>query len=314
MSPEMSVNEQDGPSGHTRREIDSQPACWRRAAALAPAVAPSLAAPGERVAIIGCGTSWFIAQCAAALREAAGLGETDAFVASEAPLGRPYDRVIAISRSGTTTEVVRALASLPTGTPSVAVCGVADMPLATVAGESIVLGFADERSVVQTRFATTALALLRASFGASLEATIADAERALVDPVPGDLDRLERVQFLGTGWRVGLAAEAALKVREAAQAWAESYPAMDYRHGPIALAEPGTLAWFFGPVPAGLDREVAALGADVYRSELDPLAQLVLAQRLALALASHRGLDPDRPRNLTRSVVLPARGREGGVQ
>jgi fructoselysine-6-P-deglycase FrlB-like protein len=37
---------------------------------------------------------------------------------------------------------------------------------------------------------------------------------------------------------------------------------------------------------------------------LDPLVQLVLAQRLAVALAAHRGLDPDRPRHLSRSVIL----------
>ena len=45
-------------------------------------------------------------------------------------------------------------------------------------------------------------------------------------------------------------------------------------------------------------------GATAYRDGRDPLAQLVLAQRFALALAAHRGLDPDRPRLLTRSVVL----------
>ena len=37
---------------------------------------------------------------------------------------------------------------------------------------------------------------------------------------------------------------------------------------------------------------------------LDPLADLVRAQRLAVELAKNRGLDPDQPRNLTRSIVL----------
>jgi fructoselysine-6-P-deglycase FrlB-like protein len=36
------------------------------------------------------------------------------------------------------------------------------------------------------------------------------------------------------------------------------------------------------------------------------LAALVLAQRYAVAAADARGLDPDRPRSLTRSVILPA--------
>ena len=64
----------------TTAEIGSQPAMWQRAAELLPAVRHKLPAAGERVAVIGCGTSYFIAQAVAHLRESAGLGETDAFV------------------------------------------------------------------------------------------------------------------------------------------------------------------------------------------------------------------------------------------
>ncbi|MFD0886471.1 SIS domain-containing protein, partial [Streptosporangium algeriense] len=93
---------------HTEAEIASQPDCWRRAVTETPRDA--LPRPGERVAVIGCGTSWFVAQAYAVLREQAGQGETDAFAASEFPAGRPYDRVLALTRSGTTTEVLDALA------------------------------------------------------------------------------------------------------------------------------------------------------------------------------------------------------------
>jgi fructoselysine-6-P-deglycase FrlB-like protein len=57
-------------AGSTEAEIASQPACWLRAAGLAEAVAGVLPAHGERVAVVGCGTSWFIGQSYAALREA----------------------------------------------------------------------------------------------------------------------------------------------------------------------------------------------------------------------------------------------------
>src|SRR3712207_7559300 len=50
---------------------------------------------------------------------------------------------------------------------------------------------------------------------------------------------LFRSTFLGRGWTIGLANEAALKLRESAQAWTESYPAMEYRHGPISITAPG---------------------------------------------------------------------------
>src|ERR1700740_2849798 len=68
-----------------------------------PASAPApLPAPGERAAVIGCGSSLNVARCYAALREAAGQGETDAFPASEAPSTRRYDRMVFVSRTGTT--------------------------------------------------------------------------------------------------------------------------------------------------------------------------------------------------------------------
>jgi fructoselysine-6-P-deglycase FrlB-like protein len=80
---------------------------------------------------------------------------------------------------------------------------------------------------------------------------------------------------------------------------------MEYRHGPVSLAGPSSLVWILGtPDPAVAD-DVAATGATVVTASLDPLAELVRIQRLGLALAASRGLDPDRPRNLTRSVVLP---------
>jgi hypothetical protein len=48
-----------------------------------------------------------MAQAYAAAREAAGHGETDAFAASEMPIGRRYDRLVVLPRSATTTELVR---------------------------------------------------------------------------------------------------------------------------------------------------------------------------------------------------------------
>ena len=95
-------------------------------------------------------------------------------------------------------------------------------------------------------------------------------------------------------------------MREASQSWTESYPSMEYRHGPIAIAAPGRVTWQFGEAPDGLAADVAATGARFETSTLDPMAELVRAQRVALARARAKGLDPDQPRNLTRSVILEA--------
>jgi fructoselysine-6-P-deglycase FrlB-like protein len=292
----------------TTAEIATQPQCWRRAAALATASlgADMLPPAGDELAVVGCGTSWFMAQSFAALREADGRGRTDAFPASEFTADRGYPHVLALCRSGTTTEVVELLRGLPAGTRSTVVSAVPGSPAVEAAGRAILLDFADEESVVQTRFATTALALLRAALGEDVEALASDAERALAAPLPLDPAGVEQVSYLGAGWTYGLANEAALKLREAAQFWAEAYLAMEYRHGPISIAAPGRAVWPFGPLPPGLAGQIRATGAAlVDTSDLDPLAGLVLAQRYAVVAAEARGLDPDRPRSLTRSVILP---------
>ncbi|AUG79118.1 Sugar isomerase [Kitasatospora sp. MMS16-BH015] len=298
-------------TSRTAEELATQPENWRRAAGLAASAAPALPQRGERVAVVGCGTSWFMAQAYAALREAGGHGETDAFAASEYPEGRRYDRVLTITRSGTTTEVLDLLDRLKA--PTTAITATFDTPVHRSAGQAVVLDFADEESVVQTRFATTALALLRAHLeieGAlapgvrPVAAAAQDAEAALAEPLPPGWAGAEQISFLGRGWTNGLALEAGLKMREAAGAWTESYPAMEYRHGPVAIAAPGRLVWSFGEPPAGLAEQIAATGAELVTSALDPLADLVRVHRLAVATAEARGLDPDEPRALTRSVVL----------
>ena len=285
-------------------EIATQPAVWRRAAALAPSVAGQLPPTHVRLAVIGCGTSLYMAQAYAAAREAAGAGETDAFPASEFPSGRSYDALLAISRSGTTTEVARALATLPRTLPTYAVVGSEDTPVAMSAHRSVVLDFADEASVVQTRFATAALVLLLAGIGVDTEAAAAQAELALADGLPAGTEAASSFVFLGRGWTVGLANEAALKLREAALVPAESYPALEYRHGPIALADTGTAVWPLGDIDADLLADVRATGARIVETDRHPLADLVLVHRVALAIARAHGLDPDHPPNLTRSVVL----------
>ena len=288
-------------------ELRSQPDCWRRAVEVAAQSQGLLPQNGERVAVVGCGTSWFMAQAYASLRESAGQGETDAFAASELPRRRRYDRLLAITRSGTTTEVLTLLHQVRGRQPILAVTGDPASPVLAAADQTIVLDFADERSVVQTRFATSTLALLRAALGQNLEPVIAQADQAVVADLPAGL--LERTQFtfLGSGWTVGLANEAALKLREACLAWAEAYPAMEYRHGPISITDARTAVWFLTHPPASLPEEIKATQALMLTPTGDPMAELVKVQRLAVALATAKGLDPDRPRNLSRSVILPSR-------
>lgn len=288
-------------TGAIGQEVYSQPAVWRIAAGLAETA--DLPLPGRTVAVIGCGTSLFVAQAIARWREDAGHGVTDAFTPSEMPRGRQYETVVAISRSGTTTEVVDLVRTLA-ATETFAISATADSPLVSASRHTVLLPFADEEAIVQTRFSTSVLALWRAYLGHDVERLAAEAQAKLTADLPRSLTGFEQFVFLGRGPGVGLANEAGLKFREAALAWSEAYPAMEVRHGPISVLGPRSLVWSLNSLPDGMVKVVLATGAQVETSDGDPLPELVRVHRAAIELALSKGLDPDRPPHLERSVVL----------
>lgn len=288
----------------TQLEISSQPAMWREALGKVDEARDALGRAGENILVLGCGTSAFVAESFAALREQGGWGRTDAAYASEPRTWRDYDAVVALTRSGTTTEVLDALREVPAGVHRIAVTGVSDSPVTELADTVLGLDFADEESIVQTRFPTTFLLLARAALGYDVSGIPEQAEAALSAPLPVSIEGKSHFVYLGSGWTYGLAQEAALKIREAAQAWSESYPVLDFRHGPLAVASEASVVWIFSDTDPALVEQIEATGARVVTSLADPLVELVQAQRLAVAVAESRGLNPDTPRHLTRSIVL----------
>jgi fructoselysine-6-P-deglycase FrlB-like protein len=292
-------------STYLESEISTQPDDWRRAAEVAHEHSGLLPEPGARVAVVGCGTSLYMAQAYAGLREAAGQGLTDAWPASEHRLDRGYDLVVAITRSGTTTEVIDVLDQYRGKVRTTVLTATGGSPVLDLA-DSILTPHLDEQSVVQTRFATGTLAMLRAHLGEDLSRTADQAERVLDagESVLGPAAEAEQITFVGRGWTNGIANEAALKLRESAQAWTESYPMTEYRHGPVSISAPGRVVWAFGEPVRGFADDVAVTGADFVSSDVDPMADLLRVQRLCLVKARAAGLDPDRPRNLTRSIIL----------
>lgn len=298
------MSEQSVLGAHMERELVSQPEMWRRAIAQQQSE-DLLPTKGAKVAVVGCGTSWFMAEAYAAAREAAGHGITDSFAASEARIAtRDYDVLVAITRSGTTSEVLQLLTELDGSLRTVAVIGDTSSPIVQQVDAVVELPYADEQSVVQTRFATTALAYLLSSVGEDLEPAIAQAQQLVNSATPQELLDAEQFTFLGRGLSVGLAHEAALKMREAVQGWTEAYPAMDYRHGPISIAAPNRVTWMLGAQPEGLDADVTRTGAIYVNEDRHPLADLAYIHRVTLDRARARNLDPDSPRNLNRSVIL----------
>src|ERR1700761_4593291 len=107
--------------------------------------------------------------------------------ASEVPAARRYDRLLYISRTGTTTEVLDALRRAPRDTPATAITADPDAPLAREARHVVLLDFADERSVVSSRFITSSIVLLRTQLGTDVRSLPAEAEREVARPLPPEL-------------------------------------------------------------------------------------------------------------------------------
>jgi glucosamine--fructose-6-phosphate aminotransferase (isomerizing) len=147
------------------------------------------------------------------------------------------------------------------------------------------------------------LTVARAHIGQDLGPVVQQARAAVAADLDGRLIDRPHYVFLGRGWSTGLAREAALKIAEAALARSESYPALEYRHGPIATATEDSVVWLLGVDDDVLVSDITRTQATVVVSGIDPQAELVLAQRVAIATALVRGIDPDRPRHLARSVM-----------
>lgn len=300
------MNETTATSGViTRAELTSQPEIWQQALDLTEKHSALLPAAGEKVLVIGCGTSYYMGDAYAYLRNDAGLGRTRAAIPSELDWIDDDEHIVVISRSGTTADVVELVERYGSTHRVTAILGDTNTALGLLCADRTVhLDFADEQSIVQTRFATTGLTALRASIGQVSATLVDDARAALAAALPADPSQVQHIVFLGHRWTNGLAQEAALKVRESAGFWTEAYSMWEYQHGPISCAGPNTLVWFLGEAPEVVADDVRSTGASVYVNDLDPQANLPLVHRLAVDLAALRGRNPDTPPFLNRSVLV----------
>ncbi len=244
--------------------------------------------------------------------------------------------VVAVSQSGRTPEITSVLeAAARRGARTIAVTNDPASPLAAAADAVVDLCAGEERAVPATKTVTTelaAFALLASACGldpgeAAWSALPAEVEAVLADTGPMEelaawLVDAARLATVARGPLSGAAAEAALKLQETSSLLATAFTAADLRHGPIALASSGIRVLALahpGPVASdvlSLSAELAERGADVrvigpvegaacgWSAEapesLAPVLAVVRGQQLALGLARALGLDPDRPKGLTK--------------
>lgn len=257
----------------TLGEILSQPSCWQECLKVVRdqnylGELQQVASLASDWLIVGCGSSYYAAQVAAASWTVLTGRQVRAFPASEEllfpELVVPHSRAchpILISRSGRTSEVLKAAEHFRTkqGLNPLAISCVQGQPLEKLANPTIILPSADEKSVVMTRSFTSmilALQYLVASwtgnkaFQVGLENISGPIEKLL----PQLRSRMEEFVathefedyvFLAQGPLYGIASEAALKVKEMSRSYAQCFHTLEFRHGPKAIVSPKTLITFF---------------------------------------------------------------------
>jgi glucosamine--fructose-6-phosphate aminotransferase (isomerizing) len=257
---------------HTLAEILSQPEVWR-SCSRALAEDAAFRAMREKARIrrpwlfIGCGTSFYLAEAAAANWSDLTGHPARALPASEvllfphaAQLAEPDLQAVVISRSGRTSEALRA-AELLRGRYKVATLGITcalESELAQTCEWTITLPAADERSMVMTRsFSSMLSALVQLAAEAArvpdVPASLQTVATALASSIEAWNDRVETFAgghafadyiYLGQGALFSIAREGALKVTEMSHSYAQAYHTLEFRHGPKSIVAPDTCIVF----------------------------------------------------------------------
>jgi glucosamine--fructose-6-phosphate aminotransferase (isomerizing) len=321
-------------------EIREQPAVLARLAASQAAVQLDAAIGDRDPLFVGSGSSLFVAQLAAVAwrrlgRRAIALAATEAQFHAAA---HRDDCVVALSQSGRSADLLDALDALaPSRT--IALTNDPASPLAVRADLTIDVQAGPERAVPASKSVTSMAALLLwaaahgvggdntatagelARAAAGIGAWLDGAGFAQVDGIAQRLEPAQSIVVIGAGYGVPVAAEVALKIKEASYRHAESFGAGEFRHGSTAILD--ATRGMIGIVDAdsrsavGAVLEVAhdaraitvALGEELpdvpafgppASGIFAPLSWIVGGQVLALTLARRAGIDSDTPRGLRK--------------
>ncbi len=268
------------------------------------------------------------------------LAAPSLFGAYQAPPRLDRALVVGLSQSGASPDLVEVLAEARRQhRPTLAITNQVDSSLARAAEWVIDLRAGEEEAVAATKTYTAellAVAMLSAALagegvGGEPLTAVAGAMAAVLDEsdavaaAVGLVAGSDRLVVVGRGFQQATAFEWALKIQELSYLLTQPYAEPDFRHGPQAVVEEGLpilMVATSGPVLEGmvdLSRQVMAKGATVVALSdqsdfpgsvrlavpslpewISPLPAAVAAQLFAFHLARARGLDPDRPRHLSK--------------
>jgi len=298
---------------------------------------------GERLAFIGCGSSYYLPMAIAyhvrrkmniPAYAFTGFG-TFRYSNTRFEKNKNYF-IIAISRSGESSETVSALESLKDKThfKTASVTCEAGSTITKLSDASLILEFVNEKSIVMTQSTTSMILSLQIAMEDKGLEVIPELLKEVLDNASVSFNKLnlntfEHFVYLGYDEYLGIANEGALKIREMALSNSEVYETLEYRHGPKSLVAKGTLIFF---LPSNesfkeeerLGKEMRQLGATTVNispwnsdafdlwvdtklnvvDRSDMVLRLVPLQVAAFKRAIQRGINPDKPVNLTKSVRL----------
>lgn len=335
---------------HTFTEIHSQPVAWQAALDVVQENRKVLEdiklTQFDQVVFTGCGSTYYLSLSAATtLQQASGslckaIPASELLFSPDSVLGNGRTLLIAISRSGSTSETIQAVQHFrkqQRGTV-IGITNYGQEALAELADIALVISAGQESSVAQTRsFASMLVAAtaMTSVFSHRLDwleqmqalpqigTRLMERYEQVIRPIGENLT-LDRFYFLGSGARYGIACETNLKLKEMTLTHSEPFHFFEFRHGPMAMVTPTTQM-------IGLHsnsnqkneqqvlKEMAALGAHtlsladsgadfVFESKLPESLQNVLflpiLQLMAYYRSIQKGLDPDHPNNLSSVIKL----------
>ena len=330
---------------YTYQEIKTQTEAWEQALDVTRAASLPKAADYEQVVFTGCGSTYYLSLAAAALYQGLTGRPARAVPGSELLLNTPTvltnakTLLVAVSRSGTTTETVKATQKFKEERRGeILVISNYDEVLSRSADFNIVIDKGQEESVAQTRsFASMFVAASAFCARMAGRDDLLESMRGL--PAAGDrlMNRYEsfakslgenldfdRFYFLGSGSRYGLACEVNLKMKEMTLTHSEPFHVLEFRHGPMSMVSPkaavlGLLSDANRAQEAKVLSEMKTLGGTVIglgEGDADIIFEsgvaesvrgvlyLPVLQLMAYYRSAAKGLNPDRPSNLTAVVKL----------
>jgi glucosamine--fructose-6-phosphate aminotransferase (isomerizing) len=345
----------------TLNEIMSQPEAWQKTLQdcdSSPVIETILKQTRGRTAwlFVGCGTSYYLAEVAAASwslqtgQRTCALPASEVMLFPDASLLRSTGlQAVVISRSGRTSEALLAcdLFRKKFKIPTLGITCTTGTPLEEASDLCLAVRAADEQSTVMTRSFTSMLLSLQylaarlsgdTRFSASLNGMAihcASVIGSLAERVEEFVEQhtFSNYVFLGQGPFHGIAREGALKVTEMSCSYGQPYHTLEFRHGPKATVTRDTCLTFLLS-QSGNDAErrvltdMKELGGTIIAvchranpeirrnsdfvfeldAELPEAAMLapfvVPSQLLGFYTGIKKGLTPDRPRNLSRVVIL----------